>query len=164
MPSGRREFAGPPRDPKGRRAPNEGRIGCDGARKARSDASQARREDRQRPWGKRENPYHCAVCRPLFEPGNCQVGDPANASGFPSTTAAGHAHRVLGGVPILRVEAQKKLPHHAHGRGSQISIHTQGTLTHAFPRCKPFLRHPGSCRSRCRTSPIQLLGDILPLQ
>ena len=38
----------------------------------------------------------------LFEPGS-PGGDPANALGFPSTTAERHAHSVLGGVPVLRV-------------------------------------------------------------
>ena len=87
--------------------------------RARSESTQTKRMDGQRPEEK-VNPCHCAVCRALFEPG-IPGGDPANALGFPSTTADGPAHRVLGGTPFLRVEAQKKLPHHAHGRGSQIS-------------------------------------------
>jgi hypothetical protein len=85
----------------------------------------------------KRNPCHCAVCWTLFEPGS-PGGHPANALGFPSTTVDRPAHGVLGGIPVLRVLAQKKLPHHAHGRGSRYATPLISTLTQAVPRCKPF--------------------------
>src|SRR5512137_3037893 len=68
----------------------------------------------------RKNPCHCAVCWTLFEPGS-PGGNPANALGFLSTVAERRAHSILGGAPVLRVLAQKKLPHHGHGRGSRFA-------------------------------------------
>jgi hypothetical protein len=114
----------------------------------------------------KENPYHCAVCYTLFEPGS-PGGHPANALGFPSTAAERLAHSVLGGIPVLRVLAQKKLPHHAHGRGSRYSTLPKATLTQAVPRCKPFSA-PHQTRRRpvgCRRHPLtrrRLLAAITP--
>lgn len=108
--------------------------------RARSDSVWAQRAGRPAGFlreAKRENPCHCAVCWTLFEPGS-PGGNPANALGFPSASADRPAHRVLGGVPVLRVLAQKKLPHHVHGRGSQLARTSIATLTQAVPRCKPF--------------------------
>ena len=114
--------------------------GCDTIGRALSGAARSQRAGEAsgitRDATKR-NPYHCAVCCTLFEPGS-PGGHPANALGFPSTTADRPAHGVLGGIPVLRVLAQKKLPHHAHGRGSRYATPLISTLTQAEPRCKPF--------------------------
>jgi len=86
---------------------------------------------------KRNNPYHCAVCRFSCEPGG-PGGDPASALGVPSSGPNGRAHRAVLGLPVLRLLAQQSLPHHAHGRGSGLLWYLSRTLTHAVPRCKFF--------------------------
>jgi hypothetical protein len=113
----------------------------------RADQSRSSRES------EKKNPCHCAVCRPLIEPGK-PGGVPGNALGFPSAEAGGPAHRVLDGNSFLTVLAQKKSPHHVHGRGSRYSVPLLATLAQAVPRCKPFLTFAAPCgRSpRCRPS------------
>jgi hypothetical protein len=101
---------------------------------------EATRAERIRKSGEpqKANPYHCAVCRSLIEPGK-PGGVPGNALGFPSVETGGSAHCVRDGSSVLWVLAQKKLPHHVHGRGSRHSLPLMATLAHAVPRCKPFL-------------------------